>query len=78
VRTIHHVSLKRNGDLISFEVSGDGFLYNMVRIIAGTLIEAGRGKIAPNKIPSIISSRDRSKSGKTAPPQGLYLVEVYY
>jgi tRNA pseudouridine38-40 synthase len=77
-RTIHHVSVKKDENLISFEISGDGFLYNMVRIIAGTLVEVGRGRIAPDDIPSIICSRNRSKAGKTAPPQGLYLVEVYY
>lgn len=59
-------------------VSGDGFLYNMVRIITGTLVDVGRGKIAPADIPGIIESRDRTLAGHTAPPQGLYLAEVYY
>jgi len=77
-RTIFHVSLKKDENLISFEIAGDGFLYNMVRIIAGTLVDVGRGRIAPHDIPSIINSRNRDKAGKTAPPQGLYLVEVYY
>lgn len=59
-------------------VSGDGFLYNMVRIITGTLVDAGRGRIEPDELPRIIESRDRTLAGHTAPPQGLYLAEVYY
>lgn len=70
--------LSERGRLFEFEVAGDGFLYNMVRIMAGTLIEVGAGKIPPNGIPEIIESRDRKKAGKTAPAHGLYLVEVYY
>ncbi|MBE7064559.1 MAG: tRNA pseudouridine(38-40) synthase TruA [Ruminococcaceae bacterium] len=61
-----------------FEVTGDGFLYNMVRIMAGTAVYAGMGKILPNDIPKIIESRDRRKAGITAPPQGLYLADVLY
>ena len=63
---------------IEIAVTGDGFLYNMVRIIAGTLAEAGCGKLAPKEIDSIIASKDRSRAGATAPPQGLYLKEVFY
>jgi tRNA pseudouridine38-40 synthase len=59
-------------------VSGDGFLYNMVRIITGTLVDAGRGKIVPEELEKIIAGRDRTKAGHTAPPQGLYLAEVFY
>jgi len=65
-------------DTIEAEVTGDGFLYNMVRIIAGTLLEAGFEKLAPKEIISIIASKNREKAGPTAPPQGLYLKEVYY
>jgi len=65
-------------DTIAIEVTGDGFLYNMVRIIAGTLLEAGYGKIAPAEIDRIISAKDRAQAGPTAPPEGLYLKEVYY
>ena len=65
-------------DAVEIEVTGDGFLYNMVRIIAGTLLEAGRGKIAPGEVKSIIAAKDRSKAGPTAPPGGLYLKDVYY
>lgn len=78
VRTISDISLVSNDELIQIEVIGDGFLYNMVRIIAGTLVYVGLQKIDYNDITSIIESKDRKKSGKTAPAQGLYLVEVYY
>ena len=64
--------------IISLDIEGDGFLYNMVRIIAGTLVEVGYGKIMPGDIPGILESRDRRRAGITAPPQGLYLMEVYY
>lgn len=59
-------------------VSGDGFLYNMVRIITGTLVDVGRGRMAPEYLADIIESKDRTKAGHTAPPQGLYLDRVYY
>ena len=65
-------------ETIDVEVTGDGFLYNMVRIIAGTLLEAGFEKIGPKDIPGIIASKDRALAGPTARPQGLYLKEVYY
>ena len=59
-------------------VTGDGFLYNMVRIMAGTLLMAGLGKLPPEAIQDIIESRDRRKAGQTAEPQGLTLLEIYY
>ena len=59
-------------------VSVDGFLYNMVRIITGTLVDVGAGKILPEDLPEIIEGRDRTRAGHTAPPQGLYLAKVYY
>ena len=65
-------------ETIEVEVTGDGFLYNMVRIIAGTLLETGFGRIAPEEIANILSAKNRSAAGPTAPPQGLYLKEVYY
>lgn len=77
-RTIKSVSLTREDEIISFEISGDGFLYNMVRIIVGTLVEVGLGKRTVNSVMEAIDSGDRTKAGKTAPPYGLYLVEVYY
>jgi len=77
VRTIFDLKIIKNHN-IQIEITGDGFLYNMVRIIAGTLVEAGLGKINPKDLPYIIESRDRRNAGHTAPPQGLYLAEVYY
>ena len=78
VRIIYDAKVIRNNDLVIIEVTGNGFLYNMVRIISGTLIEVGIGKIKPDEISSIIESGDRQRAGKTLPPQGLYLVKVDY
>lgn len=78
VRTIYSAEvIKQNQDII-IKLTGNGFLYNMVRIISGTLLEVGIGKIKAEQIPDIIKSKDRTKAGKTLPPQGLYLVEVLY
>ena len=78
VRTIHDLNAQRDGDLIRFTVSGDGFLYNMVRIIVGTLLMVSQGKIAPEDIPGIIESKQRKNAGRTAPAQGLFLNKVFY
>ena len=78
VRTIYSLEVSKNEDLIKISVTGNGFLYNMVRIIAGTLCFAGCGKINPDDMSDIISSKDRKRAGITAPPQGLFLTEVYY
>ena len=78
IRTIYKAEIKQDGDRIIIELTGNGFLYNMVRIISGTLLDVGLGKINPDDIPSIIESKDRTKAGKTLPPQGLYLVKVDY
>ena len=78
VRTVYSADVRRNGELIEFTVTGDGFLYNMVRIMAGTLAEVGFGKIDPDAVPGIITGLDRKKAGRTAPAHGLYLAEVYY
>ena len=78
VRTIYETSLEKEDDLIRFRITGNGFLYNMVRIITGTLVEAGLGRKKPEQVKEIIKSGQRSLAGHTAPPQGLYLVEVYY
>jgi tRNA pseudouridine38-40 synthase len=78
VRTIRKLSVAKNGDMITLDVEGDGFLYNMVRIIAGTLVEIGMGRIRAEDVPDIISGKDRRKAGRTAPPHGLYLAEVFY
>ncbi len=78
VRTIFDFRVVREGDLVKFYVSGDGFLYNMVRIMVGTLLFINDGKLAVDSIPNIISCLDRTKAGKTVPPQGLYLNKVFY
>ena len=77
-REIFDCSVTRNGDLIEVKVSGNGFLYNMVRIIAGTLVYAGSGRIKPEDMPDIIKSCCRQKAGITAPAKGLCLKEVFY
>ena len=78
VRTIFEISVKCEGNIITVDVLGDGFLYNMVRIITGTLVWVGLGKIQPSDIPDIINSKKRENAGVTAPPDGLYLWEVEY
>ena len=78
VREIYKAEILQDNERIKIELTGSGFLYNMVRIISGTLIDVGLGKIEPKQILKIIESKDRGKAGKTLPPQGLYLVEVYY
>lgn len=78
VRTIYDIKVERNGELVRTDVTGNGFLYNMVRIIAGTLCFAGSGKINPGDMADIIASRDRTRAGMTAPADGLFLSEVYY
>ncbi len=78
VRTIYNAKVIQEGERIIIELEGNGFLYNMVRIISGTMVDVGLGKIKPEEIPEIIESKERSRAGKTLPPQGLYLVEVYY
>ena len=79
VRTIYKAEVIDAGnEKIYIELTGNGFLYNMVRIITGTLVEEGKGKIEPNEIKTIIESRKRENAGKTLPPQGLYLVNVEY
>ncbi len=78
VRTIYNIEIKQDGDRIFIEFTGNGFMYNMVRIITGTLVDVGLGKIKCESIPEIIESKDRTKAGKTLPAHGLYLVEVYY
>ncbi|MBF8984077.1 tRNA pseudouridine(38-40) synthase TruA [Lutibacter sp. B2] len=78
VRTIYNLDITEKEKQITVEVSGNGFLYNMVRIITGTLVDVGRGKINLNDLENIIASGDRNRSGHTASAQGLYLYEVYY
>lgn len=78
VRTISGLELVLKGDVLKIFISADGFLYNMVRIIVGTLIEVGKGKIKPEDIESIIRNGDRSKAGPCVPPNGLVLEKVFY
>ncbi|MBZ4688526.1 MAG: tRNA pseudouridine38-40 synthase [Clostridia bacterium] len=78
VRTVKSCRISKKGKYLFIDVAGDGFLYNMVRIIAGTLLEVGKGKIAPEEITEIIEAREREKAGPTAPAKGLYLMKVFY
>ncbi len=78
VRTITDIDVKRSGSLITLRVSGNGFLYHMVRIIAGTLMEVGRGRIAPEEVERILLSKDRSQAGPTAAACGLTLADLQY
>ena len=64
--------------MVTVTIEADGFLYNMVRIIVGTLLEVAQGKITPEDMPDIIAALDRTHAGPTAPPQGLYLNRVFY
>lgn len=78
VRTVYSASVSRDGDVVEFRVSADGFLYNMVRILTGTLVGVAEGRIAPEDIEAITLSKDRRRAGITAPPCGLYLNRVVY
>lgn len=78
VRIIYDAKIICKNEKIKIYLTGNGFLYNMVRIIAGTLVDVGLGKINPEDIPKIIESKDRKNAGKTLPPHGLYLLDVKY
>ncbi|NLY80828.1 MAG: tRNA pseudouridine(38-40) synthase TruA [Lysinibacillus sp.] len=78
VRTVHSLDFETHSEELHMVIEGNGFLYNMVRIIAGTLWEIGIGKRNPESMEQIIASKSREKAGKTAPPHGLYLEKVYY
>lgn len=78
VRTVHSIDIVLEGSDMSITYRGDGFLYNMVRIMTGTLIEVGLGERSPDEMCNILSALDRSRAGKTAPAQGLCLVKVEY
>lgn len=78
VRTIYSIHIDEKDGIVSIKYNGNGFLYNMVRILTGTLIEVGRGKRKPEEIQAIINAQDRGAAGFTAPAQGLFLVEVEY
>lgn len=78
VRTLTDVSCRQEGDELVFAFRGDGYLYNMVRIMIGTLLDVGRGKRDPASIPALFAAKDRQLAGATAPAEGLYLWEVTY
>lgn len=78
VRDVKYASVAKVGDIIEFRVAADGFLYNMVRIMTGTLVAVGQGRISHEKIDEIIASCDRKNAGVTAPAHGLYLNKVVY
>ncbi|MGD6834610.1 tRNA pseudouridine(38-40) synthase TruA [Sutcliffiella halmapala] len=78
VRTIYELEIPEDGEELVFRIIGNGFLYNMVRIIVGTLLEVGQEKKQPEEILAILQSRDRKAAGKTAPAHGLYLWDVVY
>ncbi|MTH55096.1 tRNA pseudouridine(38-40) synthase TruA [Bacillus mangrovi] len=78
IRTISSISFSREGHLLTMSIRGNGFLYNMVRIIMGTLLDAGTGSTLPEELPRMLHSRDRTRTGKTAPGHGLYLHRVFY
>lgn len=78
VRTIYSLDVSKDGDMISIRITGNGFLYNMVRIIAGTLIQVGAGMIEPEYMKAILAGRDRELAGPTAPAHGLTMVGIAY
>ena len=78
VRTIYKATVERKDDRVIIELTGNGFLYNMVRIIAGTLIDVGIGKIKPEEVKEIIEKKERKNAGKTLPARGLCILKVDY
>lgn len=78
VRTVHWCRVEKQGDIISVYVCADGFLYNMVRAIVGTMVYASYGKLLPEDIPALLEKGDRRLTGPTMPPQGLYLNRIWY
>lgn len=78
VRTVTKSEVARSGSMVTFTVAADGFLYNMVRIMTGTLLRVAQGKIPPDRVPAVLAAKDRRAAGPTAPPCGLYLNRVFY
>ena len=78
VRCVNYLKITKKGDIITIFINADGYLYNMVRIITGTLVDVGSGKIKPDDVKKIIEDKNREKAGQTAPPEGLSLYEVIY
>lgn len=78
VRTVYDFTVTREGSKVEFKVSADGFLYNMVRIMVGTLLAVNSGKLSPEDIDAVIKSKNRNSAGKTVPAKGLMLNKVFY
>ena len=78
VRTVRRAQVAREGDMVLFTVEADGFLYHMVRIMAGTLLDIAAGRMAAEELPAVLASCDRGRAGVTAPACGLWLVRVFY
>ena len=78
VRTVYWCRVSREGDLITISICADGFLYNMCRAMAGTMVYASYGKINPEDIPDLLDRGDRRLTGPTMPPQGLYMNHIWY
>ncbi len=78
VRTVHWFTVEREGDLLSCRVCANGFLYNMVRAMVGTIVYAAEGKFPPSAVPDILAGKNRTEGGPTAPPGGLYMSRLWY
>lgn len=78
VRTVHYFDITRQGNMIACRVCANGFLYNMVRAMVGTCVYASEGKLSPQEIPAILEGKNRTEAGPTAPPQGLYMTNLWY
>ena len=78
MRTVYSLEVLTKGDQITFRIRGNGFLYNMVRIIVGTLLRVGRGFYTPEQVKEILEAKNRKSAGVTAPPHGLMLMEIEY
>ena len=78
VRTIYELKVTRAGDEVTIRITGNGFLYNMVRIITGTLLRIGQGLMEPDDMKEILEAKDRARAAETARPEGLTLVEIRY
>ena len=78
VRTVYHFNVERHGEMIELRVCADGFLYNMVRAMTGTVVYCAEGKIAPDGIGALLASGDRTAAGPTVPPGGLYMSQLWY
>ena len=77
-RTVYSAKVERKGDMVTFKVSADGYLYNMVRIMVGTIVNVGKGIWTPEQVADIVAACNRDVAGPTAPAQGLFLTDVYY